>query len=110
MIPSDPASRPKSGFTHAQLALGMAGPYAHWWITAVVMLGFTTAGILPALWMRARRQAEPAQAAVDSPPEPPESKSSATLSPTVAHVNGTSQPAAMMAAVSTHAATHRTAS
>ncbi len=25
--------------------LGVTGPHAHWWITAVVMLGFTTAGL-----------------------------------------------------------------
>ena len=45
MIVSDPDSTPHSGLAKAQAALGVTGPNAHWWITAVVMLGFTTAGL-----------------------------------------------------------------
>jgi EmrB/QacA subfamily drug resistance transporter len=42
---SKPVPIPYSGLTNVRLALGVAGPHAHWWITAVVMLGFTTAGL-----------------------------------------------------------------
>ncbi|WP_089718532.1 DHA2 family efflux MFS transporter permease subunit [Candidatus Entotheonella palauensis] len=78
--------------------------------TFMIIASLSAVGILPALWMHARRQTEPAPAAIDSSPEPSESTSPVTPSPTVAHANGASQPAARMAAVSTNASAHRTAS